>query len=56
MRFTCEVIVPSSTNQIGVAHKSLAVLHVTGKFRERVHHPELGEASAATDWFFPRTR
>ena len=43
MRFTCEVIVPSSTTMLGVAHELVAVLHVAGMARERMHHPELGQ-------------
>src|SRR6266852_6139305 len=30
-------------DQVRIAHKTLAVFHVAGEFRERVHHPELGE-------------
>ena len=30
-------------DEVRLAHEALAVFHVAGKFRERVHHPELGE-------------
>src|SRR6266852_8755419 len=30
-------------DQVRLAHEPLAVFHVAGEFRERVHHPELGE-------------
>ena len=30
-------------DDVGVAHQRIAVLHVAGKARERMHHPELGQ-------------
>ena len=39
----CDVIVLSSTTMSRVAHQTVAILHVPGKPRQRMHHPEFGQ-------------